>query len=179
VTVYEQLQADLDAALREMRKQEAKAASLVASLAAIFQKQAGFPTGAFSYRANMDEAREQSSAAPADKIERRNEGTLKVTMDIRIDAASHQTPIQLPAQVPGSHSFTFISLEVRFTEKQEIELAIEDDASSRIQLSGITETDRQHLASFSNLIRKRIEDTIRWVATGEGNPTRRMGFHAT
>jgi hypothetical protein len=42
VTIYRRLQHDLDAALREMRKQEAKVADLVASMAAIPQKQAGF-----------------------------------------------------------------------------------------------------------------------------------------
>ena len=100
-------------------------------------------------------------------------------MDIRIDARGRQTPTQLPAPTAGAYSFTYIPLEVKFLQKGAMELAIEDDTSSRVKLSGVPELDEQQLAGFCRSIRNKIESTIRWVATGEGNPERRMGFHVS
>ena len=100
-------------------------------------------------------------------------------MDVRIDARSGQIPTQLPAPGPGGHLLTYIPLEVKFIEKGAIEVAIEGDAASRLELPGIPELDRQQLAVFYITIRNKIESTTRWVATGEGNPERRMGFHVS
>src|SRR6266487_4484354 len=111
------------------------------------------------------------------KIEEAAQVTRNADSVVRIDARSGQIPTQLPAPGPGGHLLTYIPLEVKFIEKGAIEVAIEGDAASRLELPGIPELDRQKLAVFCRTIRNKIESTIRWVATGEGNPERRMGFH--
>jgi hypothetical protein len=178
MTDYQDLQQDLDQALHEMRAKEAKATNLIQRIAEILQKHAGFPAAAFWYRTSVDEPREEAFPLPENKIERSTEGTWKVVMDIRIDAATSETPVHLPAPVGGSHSVTFIPLEVKFIENGRTEIAIEGDSASALQLSGIPETDQRQLSDFCMRIRKKIEETIHWVATGQGNPRRRMGFHA-
>jgi len=113
------------------------------------------------------------------KIEEAAQVTRNADSVVRIDARSGQIPTQLPAPGPGGHLLTYIPLEVKFIEKGAIEVAIEGDAASRLELPGIPELDRQQLAVFCRTIRNKIESTIRWVATGEGNPERRMGFHVS
>jgi hypothetical protein len=174
--MYQQLQQDLDTALREMRRQESEAANLVTSIIQILQDHAGFPREAFWFRADRKESRNSSALDPMQKIWRSGKGAWKLTMDVRIDATTSVTPIQLAAPEHGSHSFTFIPLEITFLDDGRIEIAIEDDSATAIQLSGILETDQRQLADLCSVIHKGIQENIHWVATGAGNPQRRMRF---
>jgi hypothetical protein len=118
------------------------------------------------FRRTPQDAQESASFFPAPEMERGKNGEWSVTIDVRVNSAARE-----------DNCFTFIPVMIRFTNTS-ILLSLTDDQDKSVKISHLPGGSRTELETFCGWIREKIEGTFRWIATGEGRPERRMGFHA-
>ena len=172
MTVYEQLQHNFDHSLQDMQEKKRRAADVVSRLAQVFQARWGFPVTALRYRSDPRDPDEQSSFLPEAKIVRGDKGEWRITMDVCIEE---------PSGSPQSkaHCWTYVPLCLEFLENGSLQVALADHSSELVLLSPTdSDANRQHLLEqMCEFIKKEIDETIRWIATAEGRPRRRLGVH--
>jgi hypothetical protein len=172
-TLYEKLQQELDTAARQRSKQESEAHQTVSLICQILEKEMGFPRELIGFRRSVHDAEEEREPTPGRKIGRNEKGAWTVTLDLRVNPDDKRIPTQLPSY-RTLYIYTFLPLEIRFPDDK-ITLGLDGNA---IELPELPEARMKTLREFCNgAIQEKIQGTVRWLATGEGNPDRRMGFH--
>jgi len=164
-TVYENLQNQLDEALRKYHETRQRASKIVEALVSICVDQLGFPHNSFMFRRTPQDAQESASFFPAPQMECSNNGEWSVTIDVRVKSAARE-----------DNCVTFIPVTIRIKDTS-IQLSLTDDPDKSVEISHLPGASRTDLETFCGWIREKVEGTFRWIATGEGRPERRMGFH--